>query len=198
MTYLEFWVMALNVIEYAVLYYVNLDTVRTCFMCCITARIVWSWCCLYLFRILHHCKNCVILILFVLVSCTASQQESCDFDTVCTCFIYCITARIVWSWYCLYLFHVLHHWENWEVIMDGASWSPVDCWLALYYSSRWHLGRNGWYIGKSVKHQVAPCNKFISCVMQHWAGEKMILIIVLNINQKLCERKVGHCGNFNV
>ena len=72
----------------------DLDTVCTCFIYCITARIVWSWYCLYLFHVLHHCKNRVILILFVVVSYTASLRELCDLDTVCTCFMYCITGRI--------------------------------------------------------------------------------------------------------
>ena len=105
-----------------------------------------SWYCLYLFYVLHHCKNCVILILFVLVSYTTSLRELCDLDTVCTCFMYCITGRIEKS-----------------LPMLRSSWSTVDSWLGLYYSSRWHLGRISWYIGKSVKHQVAPCNKFIWC-----------------------------------
>ena len=49
---------------------------------------------LFVLHRLHHCENCVILILFVLVSYTASLRELCDLDTVCTCFIYGITARV--------------------------------------------------------------------------------------------------------
>ena len=79
--------------------------------------------------------------LFVLVSCTASLQESCDLDTVCACFMYCITGRIEKSLWVEQWIHdlssIIHQGDIWDISADIT--------------------------GKSVKHQVAPCNKFIKC-----------------------------------